>query len=132
MFSSYGVSEQLCTDGGPQFTSRAFQQFLKDWRVKHRLFSAGYPQSNGRAEFAVKSAKRIIQENTANGTLDNDKKTQEILQYRNTPLLCIGLSPIQILLHRQLRDHVPNHPSNYHLHKQWVISAKQREDLLSV
>ena len=132
LFSSYGVSEELSTDGGPQFTSNTFQQFLKDWGVKHRLSSAGYPQSNGRAELAVKSAKRIIQENTVNGTLDNDKTTQAILQYRNTPLLHIGLSPAQILLHRQLRDHVPNHPSNYHLHKQWVISAKQREDLLSV
>ena len=132
LFSSYGVSEELSTDGGPQFTSNTFQQFLKDWGVKHRLSSAGYPQSNGRAELAVKSAKRIIQENSVNGTLDNNKTTQAILQYRNTPLLHIGLSPAQILLHRQLRDHVPNHPSNYHLHKQWVISAKQREDLLSV
>ena len=59
VFIIYGVSEELSTDGGPQFTSNAIQQYLKDWGVKHRLSSAGYPQSNGRAELAVKSAKRI-------------------------------------------------------------------------
>ena len=77
--------------------------------MKHRLSSAGYPQSNGRAELAVKSANRITQENTVNGTLDNDKTTQSSAQ---SSLL--------------------NHPCNYHLRKQWVISAKQPEDLLSV
>ena len=54
-----------------------------------------------------------------------------ILQYRNTPLPAIELSPAQILLHRQLRDSVPAHPAHYQPHKEWVLTAEERERALS-
>ena len=41
------------------------------------------------------------------------------------------MSPAQLLLHRQLRDCVPAHPSLYKPHKDWVIAAYQREALLA-
>ena len=101
VFQNYGSPEELSSDGGPPFTSLPFIQFLRDWAVKHRLSSAAYPQSNGRAEFTVKSAKRIISGNTgAQRLLDNDRAARAILQYRNTPIQNIGLSPTQLLLHR--------------------------------
>ena len=112
--------------------SCAFKKFLKDWGVKHRLSSAAYPQSNGRAEVGVKTAKRIILDNTSpDGSLDNDKAARAFLQYRNTPIAEIGLSPAQLLLHRQLRDHIPAHPKHYRLHREWVISATEREKSLA-
>ena len=132
LFMAYGVSEELSTDGGPQFTAEAFQQFLKLWGVDHRLSSAFYPQSNGRAEVAVKTAKRIIHNNRSpDGGLNTDKAARAILQYRNSPLPDIGLSPAQILLHRQLRDSVPAHPSHYQPHKEWILTAQARERALS-
>ena len=132
LFTAYGAPEVFGSDGGPQFTATSFQDFLKDWGVTHRLSSAFYPQSNGRAELGVKTAKRIIYDNTsADGSLDNDKAAQAIMQYRNTPLSVIGLSPAQILLHRQLRDQLPTHPSHYRLHKEWILAAQKREQLLS-
>ena len=128
LFISYGVPEELSSDGGPQFKASLFEQFLAQWGVHHRNSSAEYPQSNGRAELGVKTAKRIIMSNTsANGSLDNDKVARALMQYRNTPLPHINLSPAQILYHRQLRDHLPVHPSQYQLHKEWLISAQQRE-----
>ena len=91
-----------------------------------------YPQSNGWAESAVKSAKRIIHNNiSADGSLNNDKAARAILQHRNTPLPGLNLSPAQILLHRQLRDSVPAHPTHYQVHKEWVISAEEREKAFS-
>ena len=60
IFQSYAAPEELSSDGRPPFTSIPFTQFLWDWVVKHRLSSTAYPQSNGRAELAVKSAKRIM------------------------------------------------------------------------
>ena len=132
LFVAYGVSEELSSDGGPQFMADSFQQFLKLWGVRHRLSSVSYPQSNGRAEAAVKSAKRIIHNNiSVDGSLNNERAAQAILQHRNTPLQDIGLSPAQILLHRQLRDSIPSHPSHYKLHKDWIITAEQREKALS-
>ena len=94
LFVAYGVSEELSSDGGPQFMSKSFQDFLKLWGVKHRLSSVAFPQSNGRAEVAVKTTKRIIHNNTSpDSSLDNDKAARGILQYRNTPLPDINLSP---------------------------------------
>ena len=128
LFHTYGVSEEISSDGGPQFRCEEFKQFLKDWGVKQRLSSVDYPQSNGRAELGVKASKRIIAQNTSrNGSLNTDKAVRAILQYRNTPLPELGLSPAQLLLHRQLRDSVPSHPKHYRLHKEWVVSAQERD-----
>ena len=64
-----------------------------------------------------------------NGSLNTDRFMKAILQYRNTPFPDLGLSPAQLLLHRQLRDSVPANPKYYRLHKEWVLSAKERERL---
>ena len=92
------------------------------------MSSAEYPQSNGRAELGVKAGKRIIHNNVSpDGTLNNDGAAQALMQYRNTPLPHLSMSPAQLLLHRNLRDGIPAHPSHYQLSKEWVISAKERE-----
>ena len=116
LFMAYGAAEELSSDGGPQFKSHKFEEFLKAWGVRHRLSSVAYPQSNGRAELGVKTAKRIIHNHiSANGSIDNEKVARAILQHRNTPLPGIGLSPAQMLLHRKLRDSIPTHPKHYRL-----------------
>ena len=132
IFHTYGVPEHLSTDGGPPFKAQRVVEFMKDWGVDVRYSSVGYAQSNGRAELGVKAAKRIVYENTApDGSLDTNRATRAILQYRNTPIQGIGMSPAQLLLHRQLRDCVPAHPSLYKPHKDWVTAAYQREALLA-
>ena len=132
LFTTYGAPEELSSDGGPQFIATSFQTFLKYWGINHRISSTSYPQSNGRAELGVKSAKRIIRDNVSpDGSLHNEQAAKAILQYRNTPLPDLNLSPAQILFHRQLRDSIPCHPMHYHLHQDWLISAQQREAALA-
>ena len=133
IFQSYGDPEELSSDGGPPFKCPPpFTQFLRDLAVKHRLSSAAYPQSNGRSELAVKSAKRIISGNTgAQGSLDNDSLVRAILEYRNTPIQNIGLSPAQLLLHRRLRNFISSQPTLYNPHTDWIVAAKNREIILS-
>ena len=73
LFETYGAPEELNTYGGQPFTSNTFQEFLWTWFVKHRLSSITYPQSNGRAELAVKTTKRIVKGNIASqGSSDYD------------------------------------------------------------
>ena len=70
---SFNIPEKIATDGGPQLTSKVFQDNLKAWDVKRRLSSAYYPHSNCRAELAVKTAKRVLRDNVGqNGCLSND------------------------------------------------------------
>ena len=131
LFQMYGTPEEISTDGGQPFTSTAFQEFLQTWGVKHRRSSVAYPQSNGRAELAVKTAKRIVNGNTdTQGSLDNDKAARAILQYRNTPIQGIGLSPAQLLLHRRLRDSIPSQSFLYKPYPEWIAAAQRRELIL--
>lgn len=130
LFSSYGAPEVFSSDGGSQFTSEAFQSFLKDWNIRHRVSAPHYPQSNGRAEAAVKTAKRIISDYVTSSDPYNHRKiAHAIIQHRNTPLPDLKLSPAQLLFHRKIRDKIPTHPKHLRLHKQWILTSIQRENL---
>ena len=63
MFATFRVPIELSSDGGSEFIAKETQEFLKRWGVSHRLSSAYHPRSNGRAEVAVKSMKRLLQDN---------------------------------------------------------------------
>ena len=60
-FSRYGIPEQLVTDNGPQFASSSFHHFTLKYDIQHATSSPHHPRSNGKAEAAVKAAKRIMQ-----------------------------------------------------------------------
>ena len=60
LFRDVGVPVRLRTDGGPQFSSSLFRQFVKRWGITHVMFSPGYAQSNGHAEAYVKKVKHLI------------------------------------------------------------------------
>ena len=129
IFTSYGTAEKIFTDGGLPFQASDVKEFLNTWKVSHITSSASYPQSNGRAELAVKTAKRILQENTGpGGSLNCDKASRALLQFRNTPIKHIGLSPAQIVFHRNIRDGVPVNPASLRPNKLWIIAAKKREE----
>ena len=72
------------SDNGPQFAFDAFAQFMSSCNITHRTSSPKHPQSNGEAERAVETAKRLI---PAQGDLQ-----QPLLAYRSTPL-ANGYSP---------------------------------------
>ena len=93
-FIRWGTPEQLSMDGDTNLVSEDMKAFLNRWGVTVRLSSAYFPQSNGRVEAAVKSAKRVLRNNIGvDGSLDNDKASLALLQYLNTPLREIDRSP---------------------------------------
>ena len=131
-FGAYGVPRELASDGGPQFAARPTQDFLKTWGVTWRVSSAYFPQSNGRAELAVKTAKRLLRDHVSqNGDLNTDAVARALLQYRNTPLPGINRSPAQLLYGRQLRDHLPAAPGTRQVRPEWLAVAEDRERALA-
>ena len=131
VFVTFGISEELSSDGGPEYTSHATQLFLKHWGVNHRKSSVAFPHSNNRAEVGVKSIKRLIMDNTGpNGTLDTDRFQRAMLQYRNTPDKQTGLSPAMCIFGRPIRDFIPIHHGKYLPHPAWREALLAREEAL--
>ena len=130
-FSTYGVPEQCATDGGPPFNSLEYKNFLRTWDTEWRLSSVSYPQSNGRAEAAVKSAKRILLGNIngVTGALDTDAAARAIMNHRNTPAQDTGIAPSVMLFGRPLRDHLPRYDRK--LRPEWDTVAESREMALA-
>ena len=124
---SFGVPEEVACDGGPPFNSAAFDSFLQRWDIRKRQSSAYYPQSNGRAEVAVKSAKRILTGNVnpVTGQLDTEEAARAFLAYRNTPLQDTGMSPAMTLYGRPIRDHLPWKRPDFRA--EWHTVADARE-----
>ena len=104
-FATFGVPEEISSDGCPEFTASHTENFLHSWGIRHRVSSVSFPQSNGRAEVAVKNAKRLLMSHTGpTGSLDNDHFLHAMLQLRNTPDPDCNLPPAQIISGRPLRD----------------------------
>ena len=130
-FVTYGVPEELSSDGGPEFVAAETQKFLKAWGIHHRISSVAFPHSNCRAEIGVKTCKRLIMSNTGpNGELDVPQFQQAILQYRNSPDQDTKMSPAMIVFGRCVRDLIPVLPGKYKPQQAWLDNAGLRESAL--
>ena len=91
MFICFRIPVELASDGGQEYASGAFRDFLQRWGVCYQILAAYYTQSNGRAEVAVKAAKWAMRDNTGvYGEMDSDKFARALLQLRNTPTALTG------------------------------------------
>ena len=104
-FARHGIPDVLITDNGTQFTSSVFSAFVKEWQFEHRTSSPRYPQSNGRAENAVKTCKSLMKKAKADG----QDPLLALLDWRNTPTEGLGTSPVQRLMGRRTRTFLPTH-----------------------
>ena len=103
MFSRYGTPDILVTDNGPQYASEEFARFATEWQSEHVTSSPGCPRSNGRAENAVKTVKRLFTKCREDGT----SEFQALLDWRNTPTEGVGTSPAQRLMGRRCKTLLP-------------------------
>ena len=136
-FSTFGVAVELTSDGGPEFSAKSTNDFLERWGVRHRVSSSYLPSSNGRAELAVKSTKRLLMDNVnENGDLNSDKVLRALLMKRNTPDPGCKLSPAEVLFGHPLRDSLPRierHATifvNPQISNHWRTAWKQKEEAL--
>ena len=128
LFSTYGVPEEISSDGAKEYTAQETQDFLKKWQVHHRLSSVAFAHSNCRAELGVKQIKRIITDNCSpSGSLNIDSFHRAILSYRNTVDPVTKFSPALAVFGRQMRDGLPVLPGHYNPHNTWKEILDHRE-----
>ena len=60
IFTEIGVPRCIVPDGGTQFTSQEFQDFMRRWDIQHRIISPTNAQSNGEAEHFVQTIKNSL------------------------------------------------------------------------
>lgn len=102
-FARWGIPETVISDNGPQYSSEQFKNLSRLWDFKHKTFSPGHAQSNGKVENAVKSAKRIMRK---------AKKSYSdpfiaLLNFRNTPQQVTNYRPVQKLINHRTRTLLP-------------------------
>ncbi|CAH1252634.1 RTL1 [Branchiostoma lanceolatum] len=102
-FARHGIPDIVMTDNGPQFASSEFDKFAQEWNFQHQTSSPGYPQSNGKVENAVKTAKRLMEK----AKLAQADPYLALLDFRNTPTQEIGSSPAQRLFSRRTKTTLP-------------------------
>ena len=112
IFIQTAIPEIIWSDGGPQFTAKAFKTFLQRWGVKHITSSPEYAQSNGRAEACVKNIKKMLRGATHQGRVDQDALLEALLLYKNTPLHD-GRIPSVLVFGAPIKDTLPAHRRNF-------------------
>lgn len=101
VFSTFGIPEEMVSDNGPPFKSRALKMFCKVNGINFPDIPTYHPASNGSAERCVGTAKKslkkaIIDKKNINLTLENIV-SNFLFHYRNTPCTVTGKSPSEML-----------------------------------
>ena len=102
-FSTHGIPNKLQSDNGPPYSSREFQQFTTAYDIEHVTSSPHYPQSNGKVENAIKTAKNLLKKSKASETDFH----LALLAWRNTPSEGLESSPAQRMFGRRTRTLIP-------------------------
>ena len=101
--SRYGIPDKLMSDNGPQYDNHHFRKFMAEYRIQHKTSSPRYSQSNGYAERAVQTAKKILSTAKKSG----GDPYLALLSHRNTPRDDILGSPGQRLMARRTKTLLP-------------------------
>ncbi|XP_055692769.1 uncharacterized protein K02A2.6-like [Lutzomyia longipalpis] len=98
-FSDFGIPMEVHSDGGPQYSSREFKVFAKEWGFKHIISSPYFARSNGLAERYVQTAKNLLKRCSQ----DQQDVRMALLMQRNTPGAELR-APVERLMSRKTRN----------------------------
>lgn len=130
LFATFGIPGIIVADNQP-FASYYCHQYVDNCKIKIVTSSPYYPKSNGMAERAVQTAKAILKKSFE----AKSNYQTALMEYRNTQLPGIYLSPAQIIFGRQVRTSTltPIHTTQNQYServKELLTSAQQKAKLI--
>ncbi|GFT79334.1 transposon Tf2-9 polyprotein [Nephila pilipes] len=122
VFARFGAPDTVFSDNIP-FNSYIYKNFSNEWDFNYAFISLHYSPSNGMVERAVGIAKSIMRK------AKEDKRDYllGLMEYRNTPISDLDLSPAQMMFNRRLETKLPI--SNKLLNANYLITFEKRETL---
>lgn len=108
VFSIYGIPKMIFADNMP-FQSFEFKRLAKELDIVVTTSSPLYPKSNGLSEKAVQIVKRMLIKSGFNGLW------LSLLEYRNTPLSDLEISPTQLIFGKKTRSILPEPKSQFNV-----------------
>ena len=100
IFADHGVPREIIADNMP-FNSSECRAFANEWDILITTSSPHYPQSNGLAEKGVGIVKKMMKK-----TKNSDQLCVALMNYNNTPLGDLDLSPSQLSQNRRMRTKI--------------------------
>lgn len=101
IFAQFGIPKTIIADNMP-FGSFECKKFAENWDIEIITSSPLYPKSNGMAERAVQVVKNILKKSRS----IEDTYTQ-LLEYRNTCVKDMNVTPSQLVFNRLVRTKIP-------------------------
>lgn len=86
------------TDSWTRLTSDSFKKLASDYGFRHTTTSHRYPQANGEADSAVKTAKKILQQ---------DDIFIALMAYWSPPISATEVTAAELIMRRRMRTIVP-------------------------
>ncbi|XP_058840923.1 uncharacterized protein K02A2.6-like [Topomyia yanbarensis] len=104
IFSTFGIPSVLVSDHGVQFTSEAFQNFLRMNGIIHKMGAPYHPSTNGQAERYVQTFKQKLKALKCSKSMMNTELSNILLMYRKMLHPATGQSPSMQVFGRQIRS----------------------------
>ena len=98
VFTCYGVSKELVTNQGAQFTSNLILALMKQYNIRHRKSSPYHPQANGQVEVTNRELENILTKIVHLHHRDWTNRLQEVVwAYKTTWNTTTGFTPFELL-----------------------------------
>ncbi|XP_029156062.1 uncharacterized protein K02A2.6-like [Nylanderia fulva] len=103
LFARYGLPLHCVTDGGPQFRSEEFHEFLTRNGVKHTYSPPYHPATNGAAENFIQTFKDKVHKIIKGGERLDTAVYMFLFDYRSIEHCTTRRSPAFLMYNRELR-----------------------------
>ena len=103
LFLAYGLSKQLVSDNGPQFSSSELAEFLQKNGLKHIKSAPYHPLSNGAVKQFIQTFKKAMRSGEHQGPPFDQYLNMFLLTYRSTAHYTTNMLPCMLFLKREVR-----------------------------